>query len=421
MSFRRLLLLCLLALTLPQVLVAKKKKKVKVYRETDEVEEVHAGPVEFCVWDKDLVAEGTKSRHVLEHHAAHHKDVHAKNFKGPSLGYVTPWNGKGYDVARGFRCKLTHISPVWYQLSNEGNSLKFTGGHDVDKSWIADLRKPCEEEGSSPPRILPRFLAEIEPRELLNFLAFPKALILPLIKEVQDQGFDGLVLECWTQWASMGLFRQGEYRRTALNFITSLGDAAKEAGLDLILAAPPAVSPHPGGLVFTPDDWAAVRDHVTALSLMTYDYSHAESPGPNAPLDWVEKNLHELLGNPDGREAKQYGPKILTGLNFYGRTFAPSMGAGSLAENEAVLGSTVAELLQQHRPKLEWDSRAREHSFKYKATMQDEPFKGKQRVHTVWYPTLKSLHERLELANRYHAGVSVWELGQGMDYFLDLF
>lgn len=45
---------------------------------------------------------------------------------------------------------------------------------------------------------------------------------------------------------------------------------------------------------------------------------------------------------------------------------------------------------------------------------------GKQRVYTVWYPTLRSLHERLDLATQYHAGVSIWELGQGMDYFLDL-
>lgn len=24
-------------------------------------------------------------------------------------------NGKGYDVAKEFRCKFTHVSPVWFQ------------------------------------------------------------------------------------------------------------------------------------------------------------------------------------------------------------------------------------------------------------------------------------------------------------------
>jgi hypothetical protein len=32
------------------------------------------------------------------------------------LGYVTPWNGKGYTVAETFGAKFRYISPVWYQL-----------------------------------------------------------------------------------------------------------------------------------------------------------------------------------------------------------------------------------------------------------------------------------------------------------------
>jgi chitinase domain-containing protein 1 len=52
------------------------------------------------------------------------------------------WNNHGYDVAKAWGPKFDMISPVWLQILRTGpKSYEIGGEHDIDKGWVADVKK----------------------------------------------------------------------------------------------------------------------------------------------------------------------------------------------------------------------------------------------------------------------------------------
>lgn len=285
-------------------------------------------------------------------------------------------------------------------------TLSLLGAHDVDESWLAELRAAVP-----PPKIVPRVQLQLTQKIAEAILYFPQgqpeAIVAALLGEVEKRGYDGLTLEVPAPQMFGAL-------------ISLVGDALHDVGKELVLVVPPQHTAEQAGSVFSADDLVALAGEVDYFSVMTYDHAGSLGKmGANAPLPWVQEVIEGLLGEEDedegeedpdfvglggdGDEGKAKRSQILMGLPFYGYRYSHS------EPPAAVTGESYLKMVKADDGKslTLWDEYTKEHM----------TIVGWERV---FYPSLLSLLWRLNLAEELGVGIAIWELGQGMDYFLDV-
>ncbi|KAL8554143.1 hypothetical protein ACS0TY_002386 [Phlomoides rotata] len=359
------------------------------------------------VYRRGLVSKTINYRQILDENTRTSENSSQRNFNNPVLAYITPWNSQGYDMAKKFSNKFTHLSPVWYELKSQGTKLVLEGRHNADKGWIAEIKRT----GNS--QILPRVVLEAMPVNLLKKKRQRDKAINLIIAECKEMQYDGIVLESWSRWAAYGVLHDPDMRNMALQFIIELGQAihstsleqSKSQSLQLVYVIGPPRSNKLEEYDFGSGDLRKLRDYVDGFSLMTYDFSGPQSPGPNAPLKWIHSILQLLLDASTGDHQK-LGKKIFIGINFYGNDFVVSGGGGP------IIGREYLSLLEQHKPELQWEKNSAEHFFLY--------IDSQNVKHVVFYPSLMSIARRLQEALSWEAGISIWEIGQGLEYFFDI-
>lgn len=348
--------------------------------------------MELSVFERNLIQEDPLAVEILEHSGAYCKDTKDRHFNGSILGYVTPWNNHGYDVAKIWGHKLDLISPVWLQIVRVGTEqYDLRGTHDIDRGWMDAVR-----QGGSK-KILPRVLfdqfTDQDFSKMLTYKAERGVVTKLILKACKQYGFDGIVLEVWSTLSA----RVDDNH--LLNFVIEITQSLRYENLDLILVIPP--SRRETVELFTAEHFERLYPLVAGFSLMTYDYSSVQRPGANAPLYWVKNAVQVICPSNDVEKRS----KILLGLNFYGNDFTPESG-------EAILARDYLSLLKEVKGRLKYDEQDVENYFEVKTAT------GR---HIVFYPTLFSINERIQLAAEMGTGISIWELGQGLDYFYDLF
>eukprot|EP00903_Cladosiphon_okamuranus_P014929 g13822.t1 len=387
-------------------------------------DDVLQGPVPWSVVDRGLVTTEVSPASILKEHGAWHSEEKAKNFNGETLGYVTPWHGAGYDFARTFRSKLTYVSPVWYQLRGAGGSrsertsFSLTGGHDFDEAWVSDVRNGVGVGGGwtatsdmDVTKIFPRVVLELQAGIQLS-QADLRELAELLVVEAEQRGYDGYVLDIPL---SDGIEE----------FVGGIKTAAVQKGINLLLIQ----SVRPGVSLS-----AHLRRRLVPLihrfSLMTYDYRPPHTPTdssrgertagegvPNSPLSWVRECVEMFAPGGPGSELRSM---TLIGLPFYGydngrattSSDIVSLFAAEQPRDSGVTGREVSPI------SLEWDPVWREHVMSYRERGGNG---NAMHDHVATFPTLAFIQERVLLAQQLGVGVALWELGQGMPYFFDLF
>ncbi len=118
--------------------------------------------------------------------------------------------------------------------------------------------------------------------------------------------------------------------------------------------------------------------------------------------------------------------KVFLGLNFYGYRYdrvGPSKKNDQQQQYgmKPLVGRDYIDFLRKASSTLMivYDTRSHEHI----AVVQNIPTKQQQNSlpeTIIFYPSLKSIYERLELAAKLNVGVAIWDGGQGLDYFYDL-
>jgi len=330
---------------------------------------------------------------LLEHHFYSSEETRA--FSKEVLGYVTPWNSRGYEVALLMKNKLDIVVPVWFRLVRINGEVEIDGVKDMNKEWLRTIQRPdCSVEDHNAQVcvrrkiiIAPRLKVETELHKEEDIVTAAR-----LCKYLLDKyDFDGFTVEM-----NLNLAEQ------LVKFTLVLKENYK---MFVVLVAPPIEVPQGETGAKMRNALEAMTRYVDRVSVMSYDANQAQE-GPNAPIAWVKTVVSSM-----GRGNMALRKKLLMGVPFYGWR-----GSEDMTGEKMVVWLASAAQRDSNAVRVGWDTESAEHVFTEVAAPSGRVLRR------CYYPTPLFLQRRLRLAEQQSiAGVAIWELGQGWAAFMDVF
>ncbi|KAG2374448.1 hypothetical protein C9374_010732 [Naegleria lovaniensis] len=370
------------------------------------------------------------------------------------LGFVTPWNSGGYDVAKRNNHNIKYISPVWLQLrpSQSRNAFEITGLQDIDMKWMKDVKK--NNVGA---KLLPRIQFDYGhwTKEHMQMFyghpTFSKQVHQPVVDRigqlVRAYDLDGIVLE-------VGFLQFEHIKHIMVPFLKALKEKLsgiqKTSTFEIYLVVP-SVLPNPDNpnipnALFERDHLSLVSPYVDGFLVMTYDYfSNKRSKNQstqyvfNSPLKgFIDYTIDYFT---EGGKRNDIANKILLGLNFYGvvistQHLSSKKLLSQLVEEQKNANSEdlISNWIKTYSsPKFDFTTggKFKDHlNFYYLQSVLFDPdaqeylfeFVEGDQLLLVVFPTPQTIQTRVQFAKQHNlGGVMIWELGQGLDSFYHSF
>lgn len=166
--------------------------------------------------------------------------------------------------------------------------------------------------------VIPTIVDSTQPRVMAGVLADPTeraAHVAAIAAFASDNDFDGVDIDYENFAFEDGKDTWATTRPNWVAFITELGARLHADGRTLTVSVPWIVdegrTDDSGYWVY---DYGGIAPHVDVIRIMAYDKS-VESPGPIAPIDWVEEIIDAATDAAGGPE------KLVLGIPLYGRNW----------------------------------------------------------------------------------------------------
>ncbi len=273
---------------------------------------------------------------------------------------------------------LDQVNFFWYEVQPDGELHPYPGAEDAALLALARAHNL---------RVLPTITNDFDGPRVADLLADEKsrtAHVQTIVALVERMGYDGVDIDYEALPA--------EARDDLTAFIEALAESLHARGKLLSVAVHPKTDDTGTWHGPRAQDWLRIGAAADEVKVMIYNFHWpASSPGPIAPLDWIDDVL---------TYAEQTVPpgKIWAGLPFYGYNWVEQEGQG-------LVWTTAEELIRRRHPATHRDPSSGELYFSYTAGGE---------AHIVYIPDAKAVALKAQSVRQHHphiAGIAIWRLG----------
>lgn len=268
---------------------------------------------------------------------------------------------------------LNTISPTWFHLTgNEGNIVSYASSDYVNRAHAMGLEVWALADD---------FTEEVDRYAIFSSSAARANLIQNLMREVQNNGIDGLNIDFEKIDEATG--------KHFVEFIRELSVECRKNGIVLSVDNYPISG---GTIWYNRREQSVYADYVI---VMGYDehWSTSDTAGSVASIDYVQRGISDTL---------EYVPaeKLINGIPFYTRIWKT---VGTEVSGESVGMRRAADFVAENSIQTQWLDAECQH---YGEIQKDDT------LYQVWLEDYDSIKVKLDVMKTYDlAGVASWKLG----------